>query len=76
MSVEGMIQVGWYCDHNSEPLGEGTHMSGHGKWKKRKWIETFPEPSTTKALAFLHYGDPEKHPHCPKAVPVYIEDQP
>lgn len=73
---EEPIQVGWYCDHKDEPMGEGTHMSSHGKWRKKKgWIETFPQPSTTKALSFLDYKDPGKRPHCPRAVPVYIEAQ-
>ena len=67
------VQVGWYCTHEDEPLGESSHMSHHGKWKKRGWVETFPEPSTRKSITFLNYHDPEKRPHCARAVPVYID---
>ncbi|MFS2091054.1 hypothetical protein [Paenarthrobacter nicotinovorans] len=71
------IQVGLYCDHNNEPMGEGTHMSSHGKWRKKKgWIETFPEPHVRTAITFVDHHDPAKPPHCPRAVPVYIEPQP
>jgi hypothetical protein len=50
-------------------------MSEHGKWKKGKWIETFPEPAAVQALAFRNYRDPDKQPHCPRAVAVYIKQE-
>jgi hypothetical protein len=66
------VQVGWYCNHEDEPYDARTHMSSHGKMKRGKWIETFPEPNTTKGLQFPNYYDPKKRPACPKAVPAYI----
>lgn len=73
--MSDQVQVGWYCEHKDEPMGETTHMSSHGKWKKKKgWVETFPEPAVSKAMSFLDYHDPEKRPHCPRAVPVYREE--
>lgn len=66
------VQVGWYCDHEHERSGEGSHMSAHGKYKRGKHIETYPEPNTRKAMSMLDYHDPKKKPHCPLAVPMYV----
>lgn len=73
---EARVHVGWYCDHTDEPKGEGTHMSSHGRYKKKRgWIETFPEPGTQRAMSFLDYHDPAKPPHCKKAIPLYIDKE-
>lgn len=70
------VQVGWYCDHEDEKREapyKGSHMSSHGRYRKKKgWLETYPQPETVKALNFLDYHDPAKAPHCPRAVPAYI----
>jgi hypothetical protein len=47
-------------------------MSSHGRWKRGKWIETFPEPNTVRGITFLDHRDPKRKPACPKAVPVYM----
>lgn len=76
MNRRKRVQVGWYCNHEDEkrnPPYDGSHMSTHGKWRKKKgWVETYPEPNTTKALSFLDHRDPKKPPHCPRAIPAYI----
>lgn len=66
------VQVGWYCDHKDEGSGNSSHMSSHGKMKRGKWHESYPEPNVTKGLSMLDYHAPKKKPHCPRAVPVYI----
>jgi hypothetical protein len=69
---QAKTQVGWYCDHEHEPYGEGSHMSAHGKYKRGKYIETYPEPNTHKAMSMLDYKDPKKKPPCPLAIPMYV----
>lgn len=76
MARRKRVQVGWFCDHDDEPFGAGSHTSTHGRMKRGKWHETLPEPNTRKALAFLDYRDPKKKPHCPRAVPMYVYREP
>jgi len=66
------VQVGWFCDHEHEGIGEGSHMSTHGRWRRSKYQETYAQPSTRKALSFLHHREPKRKPHCPRAVPCYV----
>lgn len=58
------VQVGWYCNHEHEPMGEGSHVHQHGK--------KLAAPSTTKALMLPDHRDPKVRPRCPLAVPTYI----
>lgn len=75
MSDDELTQVGWYCDHHDEPAGKRTHMSNHGKSTRKGWIETYPDPSVSRAMTLTNHNDPAKPPHCPRAVPVYIKKE-
>lgn len=66
------VQVGWWCDHEHEPCGEGTHLSAHGKWVRGKFRETYAEPSVRKSASMLDHKEPKKKPPCPLAVPMYV----
>lgn len=72
MSRRKRVQVGWFCDHEHEPYGERSHMSNHGRYRRGKWQESFPEPHTNKALTFLDFHDTKKRPPCPLAEPIYV----
>lgn len=70
MNRRKRVQVGWYCDHDHEPFGQGTHLKP--EWKRGKFLSDSPSVSTRKALEFLDHNDPKKRPACPLAEPIYV----
>ena len=81
MSRRKRIQIGWHCDHHDEATRENdyktSHISSHGKLKRGKWIESYPQPYVLASFHHLDYKDPKKRPACARAVPVYIyKEQP
>lgn len=65
------VQVGWYCDHESEKLGECTHIRIEYKRGKQVEVKDTASHRTHFSIQGLDYRDQAKKPPCPKTEPVY-----
>lgn len=54
--------LGWYCDHNDEPLGKGSHIERVWRKKRQVW-ENVGNASFMRCMAF-------EKPVCPRAIPL------